>query len=727
VRKLPRRRIATLIRIRQEVDKRLDPLLPWRAGPLTLKQILTAEFAAVGARTDDELRRILAARSASRFPLSHLRTRDLRGVPAREAMERSIADAARGAWTLFGTPLAVDMRDQQWTRHPSTLIKAGDGHWTRVDYMTGIGGGDVKQIWELNRHHQLLRLAQGYFLDRSSPHAETVLRLLDAWIDQNPPGSGINWTSSLEVAFRAIAWCWIWALTCESPAWTADRVRRFLTTMWHHARHIERFDSIHHSPNTHLTGEALGLLYIGLLFPELRRASAWAERGRTILESELDVQVLDDGVHFERAVGYHRYTAEFYLHYLLLADASGVVVPAASRARVRAQVDATRVFRRPDGTWPVIGDEDSGDTLLLAPNDPQDQGPVLALGAGVFGEPSWLPLTTDVHRACAWWLLTDAQWRAVAEVTTAKRPTTVPNGALTASGYFVGRDDEDDDAWWCLVDAGPHGGERTGHAHTDLGHTEIAHGATHIVVDPGSATYTMDPAGRDHARSEAAHACLVVDGSPLAVPTGPFSWGRTSPVPERRWGDDGAIWWCELRYAREHAAGRLSHRRQVVLVRTVGVIVCDWVEGDAPRIALHWPLGGAPSDVSIAEDVATGDGFLVSWSAAAAGAGEAQPALRASLRPTFRAPGYGRIESAPLLRLEYEGPSPVSPTSAVSIVTCFSASGAPMIIDAHDGASIRVSVPGDPTTDRPVVVMKPGIAPALQRRAATTTSSGVIR
>ena len=89
---------------------------------------------------------------------------------------------------------------------------------------------------------------------------------------------------------------------------------RFLWYLWHHARHIERYDSIHHSPNTHLTGEALGLLYVGLLFLEFRRSARWAATGGQLLVSELEYQVLNDGMHFERATGYHRYTVEIYTH-----------------------------------------------------------------------------------------------------------------------------------------------------------------------------------------------------------------------------------------------------------------------------------------------------------------------------------------------------------------------------------------------------------------------------
>jgi len=731
--KASRRRLATLIRIRQEVEKRLDRVAPYLRGPSALGGLLTPTVGELAASSDgDALRRALAGASEQRFPLSHLRRRPPETLPALEALQRSVSDAANGRWSVFGTPIAIDPTRHEWNRHPSSRALVSRLHWSRVRYMDGIAGGDVKVIWELSRHHHLLRLAQGYFLDRDEATAERLMVLLDSWIAENPHGIGINWTSSLEVAFRAIAWCWIWALTCESSTWTPSRVRRFLVSLWHHGRHIERFDSIHHSPNTHLTGEGLGLLYVGLMFPELRRAAEWAALGQDILDSELDAQVLSDGMHYERSVGYHKYTAEFYLHYLLLARAFGLVMPASTSDRVRAQVDAARLLRRPDATWPVIGDEDSGDTLLLAPVDPQDQGPVLALGASLFRDRDLLPLTTDVHRAAAWWLVDEPAWQWLRDAgdrgssggagglgaipARRREPTTQhDSGALPVAGYFVGRESEDADAWWCLVDAGPHGGDRTGHAHTDLGHVEIAHGATHVIVDPGCAGYTIGRAARDHARSEAAHACLVLERSPLAVPAGSFSWSQLAPTPTPRCGDDGQVWWCDLAYDREAVGGWVTHRRQVLLVRGVGVIICDWIAGTTDgQVAVHWPLGASPNEVALSDSAVATPRYRVAWSVAGG-------ALDASAESTTRAPGYARQVDAALLRLVYRGPLPVS------VITCFTNPATRFGRHLHDGDSVRLELPDGVAGPARMLSIRAGGAPSLDAMDAPAPSLPVIR
>ena len=89
-----------------------------------------------------------------------------------------------------------------------------------------------------------------------------------------------------------------------------------------HARHLERHLSTWFSPNTHLTGEALALLHLGVLLPELRGAARWREQGLAVLHEWFPRQVRADGTYFEQATQYHRYTTEFYFHLLLLAERS---------------------------------------------------------------------------------------------------------------------------------------------------------------------------------------------------------------------------------------------------------------------------------------------------------------------------------------------------------------------------------------------------------------------
>lgn len=711
VRKHNRRSLATLIRVRQEVHKRLDAVLPVEPGAPPIASLLDLRPAPDVADTGCggvALSRLLASRASARYPLVHLAGREQESLPGREELLASATRLVRGEWDVFGQPVSVDVASHDWTRHPFTGARAADAHWTRVPYLEGIGGGDVKHVWELSRHAELVRLSQAYYLTGDEAYAEVVSGLLDRWIEQNPPGRGVNWTSSLEVAFRAIGWCWIWALTCQSPRWDDERLGRFLWSLSHHARHVARFDSVHHSPNTHLTGEALGLLYVGLMFPELARAGEWAELAREILDEELELQVLPDGMHFERATGYHRYTLEFYVHYVVLADAFGLPVTDHLRQRVRDQAAAAWLLGRPDGSWPVIGDEDSGSTLRLSLTDPQDQGTILAVAAALCDQPHWLPNADDTRAAAAWWLLEDRYWERLPVLRSRGTPDAPPSGALPSAGYYVGRDRGTGAGWYCVVDAGSHGGDLTGHAHTDLGHVEIAHGATRLVSDPGCAAYTTDRQARDRARAEQAHACLVVDGEPLAIPAGPFSWSRIAPTPAADWRATDDLWWCELRYDRSHSHGALTHRRQVILAHGAGIAICDWVTGDRPpAMALHWPLGADPTEVVLDNGTLVVSGHRVRWYAS-----RGPGTLRATLESLARSSGYARAQAGLLLRVSADAELPIT------LLTTFTEASRTPSVRFLEAGRVRVALDESPTGFG--FTMEPGSLPLRERPAPVT-------
>ncbi len=674
---------ATLVRLRQELTKRLDVVLDVRTDAVRgrLADRLTTD-AATWARDPSELRRMLAQRAAGRFPLVHLLDRDPDTLPDRKRLLELASSALQGDWSLFGQQVRVDAT-HAWTVHPITGASTDSRHWHRVRYMRGIDGGDVKFLWELNRHALIVRLAQGYFLTKDDRFADRAVQLLEGWIEQNPPARGINWTSSLEVAFRAVAWCWIWALTRESRAWDGPVLTRFLSSLWHHARHIERYDSTHHSPNTHLTGEALALVYVGASFPEFRRSALWTRRGTAILSSELARQVLDDGMHFERSVGYHRYTAEFYLHLWLLCRTSAIPAPSGLEARLRAMLDASAAFQCPDGSWPVIGDEDSGSTLLLATSHAQDHGPLLATGAAYFGNRAWLEHVRESALSGAWWLVDDAAWTTLSShmaSASAPRANAIEATRLPAAGYYIAREHGVPDPWHCVVDAGPHGGDRTGHAHTDLGHVEISRGSTRIVSDPGCSGYTIDPERRDWYRSEQAHACLAIDDVPLAVPSGSFSWTRVAPTPTVDEGDSAGLWSCALVYERDGTVGRLTHRRQVVLVPRWGVLIADWlVPSGSERVTLQWPLAEAPC-ASTAAGVSA-DRYLATWAHAPSATLES-----ATIEPSVASPGYGREVSSQTLRLRYRCDAPTW------LLTAFAEPGSSMSTVDQGAAGVRCSI-----------------------------------
>ncbi len=395
-------------------------------------------------------------------------------------------------------------------------------HWSRIDHLDVSRVGDHKILWELNRHQYLLAPAMVWLLDRDPRALELVFRHLESWLAENPPRIGVNWVSSLEVAYRAIAWCWLLWLLRDAP-WT-DLRTRLVASLEAHGRHVERYLSTYFSPNTHLTGEALGLFYLGTVLEGSRHASRWRAKGATILEAWLDRQVLCDGVYFEQASQYHRYTTEIYLHYALLADATGWRVSPRVKDALGRLFDVLRSLAGASGRIPLLGDDDGGLLLPLDQRPPEDVRALLLAGAAFLDRPDWaLPVASP---GLAYWLCgPEATDRLVqgGRASPAWRDIGFDEG-----GVFTLRDGWASEDAVAVLDAGPHGALNCGHSHADALAMTLAFGQEPVFIDRGTLTYTG--AQRDEYRSTRSHNTLEIDDESSVTPEKPFRWLN---VPER--------------------------------------------------------------------------------------------------------------------------------------------------------------------------------------------------
>src|SRR5438309_540472 len=368
----------------------------------------------------------------------------------------AVADAlCRGRFDLLGYR-ALDFGDPvDWHLDPTSGRRAPFVHWSHLDPLDSALVGDSKVVWELNRHQWLLYLGQAYRFTGDERYADFFGRYVKEWMRANPVGMGINWASSLEVGFRLISWCWALALFEGSPALSGGLRAAMVAGIEDHARHVERYLSYYFSPNTPLTGEALALYYAGVLFPDLPRARQWEALGRRILVAQCERQILPDGVYFEQSTYYQRYTAEIYLHFLILARRNGIGVPESVVDRLQRLLDFLVAVRRPDGSMPLIGDADGGWLLPLTPRAADDLRGVMAVAAAFFARSDYA-WAADGPAPDVSWILGAAGQTAFAALTP-QPPRTTPSRLFPDGGYAIMQTGWERDAHQLVFDGGPLG------------------------------------------------------------------------------------------------------------------------------------------------------------------------------------------------------------------------------------------------------------------------------
>ena len=129
----------------------------------------------------------------------------------------------------FGDPI-------DWHFDPVAQKRAPRVHWSRIRYLDAEAMGDHKVIWELNRHQHLMVLGRAFQVTRHEEYARCFAAHVNSWMDENPPKTGVNWASSLEISYRAIAWLWAIELFRDARALTPALLRRMLTYLYLHGR-----------------------------------------------------------------------------------------------------------------------------------------------------------------------------------------------------------------------------------------------------------------------------------------------------------------------------------------------------------------------------------------------------------------------------------------------------------------------------------------------------------
>ena len=522
--------------------------------------------------------------------------------PEAETRILGIADRiCEGTFNLLGLRDLNLGKKPDWHLEPLSGKRTPLVHWSQLNYLDAEVAGDKKVTWELNRHQYFLTLGRAYWLTGDERYAEVFVSHVTSWMDQNPPKLGINWASSLEVSFRSISWLWALQFFRDSPSLTDDVRLRMVKFLYLNASHLETYLSTYFSPNTHLTGEALGLFYIGLLLPEFRDAARWRSLGLEILESQLSRHVQPDGVYFEQSSYYHRYTADFYLHLAILLRRNGLKLPDALEPKLELLLDHLLYLTRPDGTTPLFGDDDGGRLVMLDERAANDFRAVLSTGAVLFNRSDYKVVAGEAAEETLW-LLGVEGLRAFDELPS--REPAKESVAFVDGGYYVMRDAWSPTANYLLFDCGPHGWANCGHAHADALAIEVAVNGKTALVDPGTFTYTGGRELRDWFRGSTAHNTVTVDGESSSIPLDTFSWKTKTACERTAWIEHERFTYVSGRHNGFDALAKPgTHTRSILFLKHDYWLVQDRLELSGSHQIdqwFHFDSGVSPDLLNIA-------------------------------------------------------------------------------------------------------------------------------
>lgn len=461
-----------------------------------------------------------------------------------------------------------------WQNDPLGQKMWPNVHWSKISVVDDQAALDAKWTWELNRHQFLVPVAIAYWNKKDVKYAEFVVDHLLDWIADNPPGYGINWVESLEVATRVVCWVWLLELLRGSTALTAEKLARILDCLVEHAEHIYKYSSHYISPNTHLTGEALGLYLFSAVYDEYGLSEKWQKVSRKILDSEIARQMGKDGVHRELSTYYHCYTIDYYLQYYILAELKGYRLKECVKSYLENAIFFLLMIERHCGTLPMFGDGDGGKALpLTCCNDYSSNRTALALGSLLFNRADFRARASEITEDCVW-LMGPGCYRRFHDLKGKLPKQTAVH--FSESNYIVCRTGWEADDHYLIFDAGKMGFLSAGHSHADYLHFELGVFGQPVIIDTG--TYSYKKADwRNYCRGTSAHNTVRVDQREQVEVSGSFAW-RKIPQP-----GNGYLFSCagiNLMYSSHACYSGVEHSRSILIFEKDFFVITDKLQSE---------------------------------------------------------------------------------------------------------------------------------------------------
>jgi hypothetical protein len=379
-------------------------------------------------------------------------------------------------------------------------------------------GIDVKWCWEFARlqHLPQLALASRLLPVRANDSLNKIRHHLASFVDQNPVGKGINWSSPMEAAIRLVNILLTFDIARDKLSDLEDLVTGYASDHWYFLySNLEDKDGY---GTNHYLANLMGLMVGGyyLKSSKIESAANWVF---SEFEKELSKQFFEDGVNFEYSTYYHRLSTEISLITLHAASKMGYDISQRTLNTISKAVNNLSLLAKSDGHLPLFGDNDSGriielDPILDASFEPDRENSIFIYGRphSSFLDQKFLkPILDQLPRPSETNLNSFRfsnlptlryyeSWRIEYDPITINelRRHDFPNGGLHV---FKSND------FYLAVNlmCNPRGHRYHGHMHNDKGAFELRVHNKNLVQDPGIYSYTANVVNRNRYRATRVH------------------------------------------------------------------------------------------------------------------------------------------------------------------------------------------------------------------------------
>lgn len=447
----------------------------------------------------------------------------------------------------------------RWDMEPCAVpYTVPAGQWTHSP------NGDPEWVFMLNRHDYLPKLWQAAVLTGEVRYRRKLIDSVMDWIASNPlTREGTPSTRTIDTGIRCMNWIQLLPFLLAEDALTDQEARTMIDSLSAQFANLrERYILKYTLSNwgvLQTTAFCAGYAWMGQLLPSGLEAWAWQE-----LQTQLRLQILEDGAHWEQSPMYHVEVLNAcvrLLTQLYAAQKAGLSLCQEARFALDA---GTSFPERKAGPGEGAGSEagwlvravrvlsrhvlyTADPALMQLPqcdSDVTDVRDVLARAAALLSD-------AGIYRWGAGETLDmDSVWQLGAAgiaAFEAQRPQTPVRCSWNCpqSGTVTLRSDWTARANFTALKNSPLG---SSHGHADQTHLTLYCQGKPFLVDSGRYTYREDDPLRTRLKAPAAHNVCVIDGQSGGTPDGSWNYSDYAEIIPHYFAEQGNAHFAEMTF-----------------------------------------------------------------------------------------------------------------------------------------------------------------------------------
>lgn len=422
--------------------------------------------------------------------------------------------------------------------------------------------GDEEWVFMLNRHEYFEKLIAAYYFNNDEKYLDKLKNLIFNWIENNEiKECGGPKIRTIDTGIRCFSWIKsLIHLIYENKLKDCEIVKIILSIK-------EQLNYLKNSYVAKYTLSNWGVLqttsivtcYLWLEeFMEENELYEWAINE---LYREIEIQVLEDGSHWEQSVMYHVEVLNCSMATIHYAKYFDIYLNDSFLEKIHSMAKYLSYCGDSNSIQVAQGDSDRSDIR-----------DVLVRASVLFDDPILKFIAHENIDLTS--ILLFGKCGFLKYINMNSLEPKILNKSFVDSGNIYIRSSWSEKSSFTYLQNGTLG---SGHGHSDLCHFSIHYDGKPFLVDSGRYTYVESDVLREYLKSAKAHNVSVIDDSPFAIPRGSWGYDKYSDVMKNYFCEKENIAYAEMAYMStlEDETPYLVNRKVLVISPDIWVIVND--------------------------------------------------------------------------------------------------------------------------------------------------------